>query len=56
MTDKDLLDRAAQAHRANQTASPLDRIWDAVDKQERFIDNVRIDSGEYDEHRDSFKN
>ena len=49
MTDKDLLDRAAQAHRANQTASPLDRVWNAVDKQERLVDNVRTKSGEYDE-------
>lgn len=53
MTDKELLERAAQAYRAVKTAQPIDRVWQAVDKKDGLVDSVRVyDVGEYDERKD----
>lgn len=43
MNDKELLDRAGQAHIKVQTAHPIDRLWQAVDKREILVDGKPLD-------------
>ena len=37
MTEKELLERAADAHKAAQPIQPIDSLWHTVDKDDRVV-------------------